>query len=168
MSERVRRRKISVVDIFAFLMICACVLSLLIAFYEKKNSPAAITESGDYYVSFTASSIRSSAAKMLEKNDGFFTDNGSTFGVLDDNVTITPAVLYAEMKDGSYVKTYAEENGDSTLVDVSGVIKVSGGKDKNGLFVTASGDYVAPARVMHINDGKISLDAEITSIERAK
>ncbi len=162
------KRRLTVVDVFAVLIVLACIVTLVIGLYVKKNSPGEITDRGEYRVSFTVKSIRASTAKLLTNGSEFFLSDGTVFGTLADNVSVTPAVIYSLNEDGVYIKTFAEDNGDNTLVDVAGVMNVNGGRDSSGLFRTSDKTYVAPAAEITLHSDLLEMTVTVTGIEKVK
>ena len=48
--------------------------------------------------------MRQSTMNMIEAGDTFFyTENSKDFGTLQDSLTMTPAVVYVQKDDGTYV-----------------------------------------------------------------
>lgn len=159
----------SVLDIFIILALLMCVTATVFAFVFKQNTAEKnVTEAQleDYVLSFRVDSMRQSTMNMIEAGDTFYTENSKDFGTLQDSLTMTPAVVYVQKDDGTYVKTYSPENGDYTKWDVSGTFTVKGIRNSNGIFLLNGNVELAPNKSYTVINDTVSMSLLVTAIEK--
>ena len=159
----------SVLDIFIILALLMCVTAAVFAFVFKQNTAEKnVTEAQleDYVLSFRVDSMRQSTMNMIEAGDTFYTENSKDFGTLQDSLTMTPAVVYVQKDDGTYVKTYSPKNGDYTKWDVSGTFTVKGIRNSNGIFLLNGNVELAPNKSYTVINDTVSMSLLVTAIEK--
>lgn len=167
-SEKTARR-LTAIDIFIILAVIAAIIAAGLRIWADQNSEQSVIERTDdeYIISFVSYGMRSSSAKLLAGGDMFYLSNGvDEFGKLQGEVSITPAEVYMELENGEYIKTYAEENGDNTRVDVSGEFRVKGCRNFDDLMYINGTFYVAPNMSTTVYNNKMSLTFTVTGIEK--
>ena len=155
-SEKNTEKKsgVSVLDIFIILALLMCVTAAVFAFVFKQNTAEKnVTEA-------------QSTMNMIEAGDTFYTENSKDFGTLQDSLTMTPAVVYVQKDDGTYVKTYSPENGDYTKWDVSGTFTVKGIRNSNGIFLLNGNVELAPNKSYTVINDTVSMSLLVTAIEK--
>lgn len=171
MSNEKHGARFTAIDYFIIFAVAAVLVCGGLRLYQKSREDGArgkTSEYEEYVVSFVSRGVRESTAKLLEKGDTFYIDGGKTeFGVLEDNPTVTPAKLSLELDSGEYIdNVYAEKNGNNTLVDAAGAVRVKGYRDKDGLIYLQGKEYIAPNLTVTVISGELVLNVEITDIER--
>lgn len=171
MSNEKRGTHLTALDYFIIFAVVAALVCGGLRLYKNSHADdvrGKTSEYDEYVVSFVSRSIKESTAKLLEKGDTFYIDGGKTeFGVLEDNPTVTPARLSLELDNGEYIgNVYAEKNGNNTLVDAAGAVRVKGYMDNNGLIYLQGKEYIAPNLTVTLFGSELSLTVEITDIER--
>lgn len=164
-----KKKGLGALDVIIILALCACVVAAGFAFvFERTTAEVAVTENDfeEYIISFEIYSMRQSSAQMLNPGDVFYTSDSDDFGVMNDNITITPAVVYVQDDEGNFIKTYAPENGDYTKVDVSGAFTVKGVRDSQGFFLLNGETRLMPNKSLIIRTDMVETNITITDIEK--
>ncbi len=167
-SEKTARR-LTAIDIFIILAVVAAIVAAGLRIWADQNTEPTVVERTDdeYIISFVSYGMRSSTAKLLSMGDMFYLSSGvDEFGELQSEVSITPAEVYMELENGEYIKTYAEENGDNTKVDVSGEFRVKGCRNLDGLMYINGTFYIAPNMGVTVFNNFMSLSFTVTGIEK--
>lgn len=164
-----KKKKISVLDIFAVLLIIMCVTGAILRIFIGGNGIVQVSEpeSDEYCVSFNLNSIRTTLASSIVAGDSLYDDNGNLIGTVDGNLTVTPALVFKEDSEGKLIQTYSNaENGDNSLVDVTGTITVKGYYSDYGFTVAGSKVYLAPNYSIQLHSGKMISTFKIADIEK--
>lgn len=168
-AEKQKKAPLGVFDVFIIVGLIACVIAAGFAFVFKSDNGEAIVREDDkeeFAVTFECDSISKHHAQLLKDGDVYFLPDNSDFGTLSGNVTITPAVIYAERSDGVFVRTYAPDNGDDTRVDVSGTVMVKGSRDSGGLLKIGNSFDIVPGRSFVMHCSTVSVRVTITAVEK--
>lgn len=169
MNRQQTKKKPGVLDVIIIVSLCVCIAAAVSAFVFSRDARDNIAEKDDfeeYVLSFEIYGMRKSTAQLLSDGDVFFRENGEVFGTVSGQIAMTPAAVYAEKDDGTLVKTYAPENGDFTLMDVSGTMIVRGAADENGILLVNGDLEIAPAKTLTVHSGKVSAQITVTGIEK--
>ena len=171
MSSESKKKRLSAIDYFIIFAVAASLISAGLRVYETffAENGSIPTEKvyDEYLVSFRSTGMRSSSAKLLDKGDVFYLYGGETeFGSLEDNVTVMPAEILIELQNGELVKSYAEENGDNTRVDVNGTFRSKASRTWDNLLFIEGKQYVAPNYDITLYNNEVSLTIKITGIEK--
>lgn len=169
-SNTKAKRRLTAIDYFIIFAVIATLVAAGLRIYEDNKVEDAGTPlaNEEYILSYVSYGMKESAAKLLEKGDVFYFTGGKTeFGVLEDNPTITPAVVYVELENGEYkTDVYAEKNGNNTKVDVTGTIRVKGCRNEDGLFYVEGSLYVAPNMPVTVFSNDMSFSFTVTGVEK--
>lgn len=160
---------LGVFDAVIIVGLIACVIAAGFAFAFKHDNGETTSQKGEkeeFAVTFECDGISQNYAQLLKDGDMFYLPDNSDFGTLSGNVTITPAVMYVQRSDGTYVRTYAPENGDDTKVDVSGTLMVTGTRDSRGILRIGSNYDAAPGSSFVIYSSNVSVQVTVTAIEK--
>lgn len=166
------KRSITALDVFAVLFVVLCiaaaVLRLTLDFDGSKNAEP--DDLGEYLVSYRISSIRTTSTRYFEKETEFFlSDSSEPFGTADGDITVTPAEYYFENPDGTLTLKYYPENGDESLVDIKGTMRVSGAYDADtGLFMLNGESTLSPNMEVELTSGDIRVTVLVTAINKAQ
>lgn len=164
-----KKKGLGALDVIILLALVACVVAAGFAFVFSKATADADVEEKDfeeYVISFESYGMRQSAAQMLNPGETFYYTDASDFGVMNDNLTVTPAVVYVEDENGVCVKSYAPENGDYTKVDVSGSFTVKGVRNAKGFFLLNGTTKLMPNKSVTIRNDTIAFGITITDIQK--
>ncbi len=158
-----------VFDVFIIIALISCVVAAGFAFVFKRDNGEALVRENDkeeFAVTFECSEISQFHARLLKDGDMYYLPDNSDFGKLSGNVTITPAVVYTQRSDGTYIRTYAPENGDDTKVDVSGTVIVKGVRDPNGILKIGNNFDAVPGHAFTMHSSTVSVQVSITAVEK--
>lgn len=168
-DKKQKRPLLGVFDVLIITALVACVIAAGFAFVFKRNNGEVLVRENDkeeFAVTFECYNISQYHAQLLKDGDMLFQPDNSEFGTLSGNVTITPAVIYAEKSDGTVVRTYAPENGDDTRVDVSGTVMVKGARDAGGTLRLGSKFAAVPGYSFLMHSSTVSVMVTITSVTK--
>ncbi len=163
------KKGIGALDAVIIIALVACIAAGVLAFlYSRSTADPVATENDmeDYVISFEIYGIRQSNAQMLKTGEKYYTSESEEFGVMNENLTITPAVVYVQGEDGKCYKSYAPENGDYTKVDISGSMTVKGVRDSKGYFLLNGSTKLMPNKSIIVRNGTIAVNINITGIEK--
>lgn len=163
-----KKTGIGALDVVIILALCACVIGAGLAFVFSRATAETVVKEQDfeeYVISFEAYGIRQSTAQMINSGEMYYYDSDD-FGVLNDNITLTPAVVYVENDDGVCVKSYAPENGDYTKVDISGSFTVKGIRNSKGFFLLNGETKLVPNKSFIVQNDTVSFGISVTDIEK--
>lgn len=163
------KKRINALDIFIIASLILCIAAACCAFlFNRQNAEETVEENQleEYVISFKVQQMRKSSAEMITSGKTFYTSESKDFGVLQDDLKITPAVVYIVSEEGESIKTYAPENGDYTKVDVSGTFIVKGGRDSRGIFLLNGSTALAPNSQLSVIDDTVSFPLTVTGIEK--
>ncbi len=163
------RRRLNAVDYFiiiaAVLCIAGAVLRIFVGNAGGSLSSPIVAE--DYVVSFKITDIRNTSAEYLGEGEEFYIESTMQYmGKITGSVSVTPALFYIENANGSYVQTYAPENGDATRVDVRGTMLVSGYMGESG-FLLGGTTPLAANKEFTIRSKNLSVKITVTDIAKA-
>lgn len=164
-----KKKGVGVLDVIIILALCACVVAGGFAFiFERETSETVAKEKDleEYVISFRVNSMRQSSSQMFDVGDTYYCPDSNEFGVLNENLTITPAVVYVENDSGECIKTYAPENGDRTRVDVSGSFRVKGTRNSLGFFLLNGTQELVPNDSIIVRTDNLAVNICITDIEK--
>lgn len=167
--RRQKKALLGVFDVFIIIALVACVVAAGFAFVFKRNNGEALVaenEKEEFAITFECNNIAQFHARLLKDGDMYYLPDNSDFGKLSGNVTITPAVVYAQRSDGTFVRTYAPENGDDTKVDVSGTVIVKGVRDSNGILKIGNNFEAVPGHVFIMHSSTVAVQVNITAVEK--
>lgn len=168
-DNKQKRSRLGVFDALIIVALIACVIAAGFAFVFKRDNGELFVRENDkeeFAVTFECNDISQHHAQLLKDGEKFFLPDNSEFGTLSGNVTITPAVIYAERSDGVFVRTYAPENGDDTRVDVSGTVMVKGVRNSKGNIELEGGFDAVPGYSFIMYSSTVSARVTITAVEK--
>lgn len=166
------KRSVTALDIFAvlFVVLCIAAAALRLTLDFGSGGESKPVELGEYLISYRVSSARTTSTRYFEDGTEFqIADGGGVFGVTDGDITVTPAEYYFENPDGTLTLKYYPENGDESLVDIKGTMRVSGAVDTDtGLFMLNGTGVLAPNMELELSSGEIKATVLVTAINKAQ
>ena len=117
---------ISVIDIFAIIIIAILGIVLYTKFLSKGNDTVVTVNTTPVTYQVRIQTVRGSAAAMFREGDNLFADNGNNIGVIK-SVTIKDAVIPSVLTDGTYVLAPIDERYDVYL-DLEVPCSISNGR----------------------------------------
>lgn len=166
-SEK-KSRKLSALDVFVIILALMCVAGAAVRFYAGDSGilPISDPEKEEYAVSFEIAQVKTVLGGYIASGENLYNEDGSLFGTVGENVTITPAKLYVEDAEGKYIQIYSSaDNGDNSLIDIRGTVSVSGYFTDYG-FLADGKTYIAPNYVITLHTNKTTVDVRITDISK--
>ncbi len=167
-QQKEKKRIFSALDVFiALLVILAIAAVILRVAFNIGIGGGDDAKIDEYIVSYTVSSVRTTSSKYFARGTEFRIADGDVFGIAEGSVTITPAEYYAEGPDGKLILTYYPENGDDSLVDIKGTMKVSGAPhSSSGVFMLNGNMPIAPNSEIEIKSADLTVTVVITDITK--
>ena len=165
-DNKTTKRKISALDLFVLILLLLAAVGVLVRAYIGTDGilPEIGKKSSEYTLSFEVTSITTGKSAYLTQGESLFAADGTLIGTIGEGVTVTPALVYTVDADGKYVQTYAgADNGDSSLVDVRGVLTTSGYETDYG-FLVGGKTYLAPNYVTSLHTRNVTVDVKITNV----
>lgn len=159
---------IGALDVFIVLALVLCVAGAALRIYMKRSDVRDEPQLEDYLISFEVKDIRTTSSELFSDGEVFYIkDTGEAFGKISGNVSITPAELYVTDSEGNYILTYSPDNGDSSRIDVSGTMLVSGYCDENGVFLLGGSTILTPNRTFDLRSKSLTVTMTVTAISKA-
>ena len=169
MEEKNKKFRLSVFDAVLIVFLAACIVAAGFGYYFKHtNGDGGVSEDQmeEYAVMFECYDVAQFHAQLLKEGEVYMLPDNSEFGTLSGKVTTTPALTYTQKSDGTYVRTYAPENGDQTRVDVSGVVRTKGARNSRGVLMIGNGFEAIPGSTFIIHNATASIRVTITAVEK--
>ena len=169
MDEQKKKFRLSAFDAVLIVLLAACLVAAGFGYYFKHASAdAALSEDAkeEYAVMFECYDVAQFHAQLLKEGEVYMLPDNSEFGTLSEKVTMTPALTYTQKSDGTYVRTYAPENGDQTRVDVSGVVRTKGARNSRGILLIGNAFEAIPGSSFIIHNSTVSIRVTITAVEK--
>ncbi len=160
------KRKISALDIFAVLLLLLCVAGVIVRAYVGDGGAISDVgkENGEYTVSFEITGVSGTVGSYIAEGENLYGEGGVLIGTVKEGVTVTPAVIFAEDKDGKYVQSYsASDNGETSLVDVKGTMFVKGREVACG-FLANGKTYLSPNFETELHTKNVTVTVKITDV----
>ena len=170
MNEQKKKTRFGVFDAIVIVFLAACVVAVGFGYYFKKTSGdlrVSEEDKEEYAIKFECYDVAQSHAQLLKDGETYYLPDNSEFGKLSGKVTITPALYYAEKDDGTFVRSYAPDNGDQTKVDVSGTVMTKGARNSRGVLIIGNDFEAIPGSSFIIHNSTVSIRVSITSVEKA-
>lgn len=161
-------KRISALDVFIVVLVLMCIAGVIVRIYVGSDGimPAVDPEISEYAVSFEIKQVKSNISGYLSSGEKLWTENGELFGTVNDNVTVTPAQLFVEDKDGKYMPVYSSADaGDNSLVDIKGSAVTEGYIAEYG-FLVGGKTYIAPNYEIELHTEKATVTVVITGITK--
>ena len=169
MEEQKKKFRLSAFDAVLIVLLAACLVAAGFGYYFKRTSADATVAEADkeeYAVMFECYDVAQFHAQLLKEGEVYMLPDNSEFGTLSEKVTTTPALTYTQRSDGTYVRTYAPENGDQTRVDVSGVVRTKGARNSRGFLLIGNAFEAIPGSSFIIHNSTVSIRVTITAVEK--
>ncbi len=162
------RKRISALDVFVIVALVLCVVGAGLRVYMKRFVDNDKPQPENYVISFEIKNVRTTSSEYFTDGEIFYMiDGGDVFGEITGNVSITPAEMYVTDSEGNYILTYYPDNGDSSRIDVSGTMTVSGYCDDNGVFLLGGDTILTPNRQFDVRSKNITVSLTVTAISKA-
>lgn len=161
-------RRVSALDIFIVILVLMCIAGVIVRIYVGSEGilPVLDPDIAEYAVSFEVKQAKASISGYLSSGEKLWTENGELFGTVSDNVTVTPAQVFVEDKDGKYISVYSSADiGDNSLVDIKGSVVTEGYMSDYG-FLVGGETYVAPNYEIELHTEKATVTVIITGISK--
>lgn len=168
-EKKQKRAPIGVFDVFIIVALIVCIIAAGFAFVFKRDNGEVVIHENDkeeFAVTFECKSISKQHAQLLRDGDKYFLPDNEELGLISGNVTITPAVIYAQCDDGTYVRTFAPENGDDTLVDVAGTVIVRGARNSGGILEVGNAFGLIPGYSFIMHSSTVSVRITVDAVEK--
>ncbi len=162
------KRRVSALDVFIVVLVLMCIAGVIVRVYVGSEGilPVLDPDISEYAVSFEIKQVKASVGGYLSSGEKLWTESGELFGTVSDNVTVTPAQIFFEDKDGKYVSVYSSaDNGDNSLVDIKGSVVTEGYMAEYG-FLAGGTTYVAPNYEIDLHTEKATVTVIITGISK--
>ncbi len=170
MNKESKARRLTAIDFFIIFAVIAVLVAAGFRIYGnmKDEDVETVVSPEEYIVSFECKGVKESTSKLLAKGDVFYLAEGdSSFGTLEENPTVTPAKIRVELENGELKNdVYAEKNGDDTIVDITGEMRIKGYRNNDGFTVVEDGVRIAPNLSLTAYRGDLALNFTITGIEK--
>ena len=169
MSRQKGKPHFSVFDAVLIVFLIACIAAVGFGYeFKKQEGVAEIDQetAEEYMISFESYNVEQYHAQLLKEGDMYYLSDNAEFGTLNGKLIMTPALVYAEKDDGTYIRSYAPENGDQTKLDLSGAVMTKGTRNSRGILVIGNGFEAVPGESFIIHNSTVSIRVTITSIDK--
>lgn len=162
--ETKKASRVSPLDIFIAILVIMCIAGVVIRVYVGKDGilPAAGSETADYVVSFEIKNAIPELSTYLASGESLYDDEGNLFGTVNENLTVTPALVFVEDSEGKYVPVYSSSEND-----IRGTVMLSGRYESYGFLVNGK-VYIAPNFEIELHTGMASFTMKVTGISKVQ
>ncbi|MBE6562700.1 MAG: DUF4330 family protein [Ruminococcaceae bacterium] len=160
--------RVSALDVFIAVLVLMCIAGVIVRVYVGSDGilPVISPELSEYAVSFEVKQAKASVSGYLSAGESLWTEDGTLFGTVSDNITVTPAQIFVEDSDGKYVSVYSSADiGDNSLVDIKGAASVQGYTADYGFLVNGK-TYIAPNFEIELHTEKATVTVIVTGISK--
>ncbi len=160
--------RISALDVFIAVLVLMCIAGVIVRVYVGSEGvlPVLDPEISEYAVSFEIKQVKASVSGYLSAGESLWTSDGTLFGTVGDNVTVTPAQIFVEDSDGKYISVYSSADmGDNSLIDIKGSFSVQGHTADYGFLVNGK-TYIAPNYEIELHTEKATVTVTVTGISK--
>ncbi len=171
MNKTKNKRTLGALDIFIIIVVIICAVSIAVRFLDIKGSDISNdVQLENYILSFEVKNIKdSSADNYFVKGTNFYIeDSGELFGTLREGITVSDAVRYYEMSDGTIVAASNNATGDLYRVDVEGSMDVMGTTGSDGRFLLGGNQYIALNKEIKLCSKYLLVTIAVTGITKAQ
>lgn len=170
MDKKTAKKKIiSPLDVFAVLFIVLCLASALLRLtFDFGDGSGGKVDEGDYLISYKVEALRTTSTVYFDSGTEFFVaETGELFGTTEGVSTVTPGEYYSEDPDGKLTVKYYPENGDESLVDIKGTMRVKGYREsETGLFRLDDGMILTPNTSVSLKSNELLVVVTVTAINK--
>lgn len=169
MNKKNKKGRISPLDAFALLFVVFCLVSAVLRLtLDIGDGKTKNAEMSDYLISYKVETVRTTSTVYFESGTEFFiAESGEVFGITEGVSTVTPGEYYSEDPDGKLTVKYYPENGDESLVDIKGTIRVRGVRDsETGLFMLNGDTILTPNTSISLKSSELLTVVTVTAINK--
>lgn len=167
-KETRERRRASALDVFVVVIIALCITALIVrvAVGSEGVLPEGAPEKAEYAVTFEIASQKATAGSEITTGEVLYTEDGSVFGTVTSQVSVTPAKIYMEDDDGRIVLTYSgSEGADANLVDIKGTMSAEGYLLDYG-FLVGGKVFASPGYEITLHTERVTAKVRILGITK--
>lgn len=166
------KKRLGALDVFIIVIILVCVGSVGFRIFNNRTSELGeSTQLENYVVSFKVMGIRDSSARnYITKGTKFYLKDSNAYigSISDGNITITDAMKYYDILDGTTVSASNTATGELYKVDVEASFDVQGKVDSNGRFLLGGNQYIGVNQELQIYSKYLSITILVTGINKAQ
>ena len=161
------KRSLSALDVFIVILVLLCLagLALRVALGRDGSLPEDSPKTGEFALTFEIPSLKAQSGSDISAGDVLYTEDGAVFGTLTSQLSVTPARIYSEDADGKYVLSYSSGEGDGALVDVTGVMTVTGYQTGYG-FLAGGKTLASPGCEIALHTDRLTFTVRVTDVAR--
>ncbi len=167
-ENKAKNVKVSALDVFIALLVLMCIAGVIVRIYVGSDGilPVIDPDLSEYAVSFEIKQAKAPVSGYLSAGESLWTSDGTLFGTVNDNVTVTPAQIFVEDSDGKYISVYSSADmGDNSLIDIKGSASVQGHTADYGFLVNGK-TYIAPNFEIELHTEKATVTVIVTGISK--
>lgn len=160
--------RISALDVFIAVLVLMCIAGVIVRVYVGSEGilPVLDPDISEYAVSFEIKQVKAPVSGYLAPGERLWTADGTLFGTISGNLTVTPAQIFVEDADGKYISVYSSaDNGDNSLIDIKGSAMTEGYAADYGFLVNGK-TYIAPNYEIELHTEKATVIVIITGISK--
>ena len=166
------KKRLGALDVFIIIIILVCMVSVGFRIFANRTSEVGeSTQLDNYVVSFKVMGIRDSSARnFMTKGTKFYLNDSNAYigSISEGNITITDAVRYYDLMDGTTVKASNTATGELYKVDVEASFDAQGKIDSNGRFLLGGNQYIGLNQELQIHSKYLSITILVTGINKAQ
>ncbi|MBQ7671403.1 MAG: hypothetical protein IJS45_11915 [Clostridia bacterium] len=167
-KEARERRRAYALDIFVLVIAALCITALIVrvALGSDGVLPEGAPEKAEYALTFEIASQKATAGSEITNGEVLYTEDGTVFGTISSQVSVTPAKIYTEDESGRLVLTYSgSEGADANLVDIKGTINSEGYMLDYG-FLAGGKVFASPGYELTLHTERVTAKVRILGITR--
>lgn len=158
-TKKERKFKPNIIDFLVVVIIIGAIVGIVLRSGVVEDVVGTSLEK--VRVSFRVADVADTTASCFKTGDMFYsTTHDCEFGTLE-NVAVNPAELYVVDQEGKLIKRGAIDNH----VDLRGTLVCEGTFNKDGFFLLAGSNYIAPNSEVYVKSANVTARLTVTDIE---